>query len=77
MVDSQITRFGDGITKNNLIDIVCKWMDTHNKDEKYIESTLSGKKYICGRYQTDLRKFIGTIINDDYWTAIDKAMEEL
>lgn len=60
------------ITKENLIDIVCQWMNTHNSDELYISETSKGKKYINGRYQTDLRSFIRDVLlsNIPYWDAI-------
>lgn len=63
------------ITKENLIDIVCQWMNTHNSDESYISETSKGKKYINGSYQTDLRYFIGNVLlsNIPYWDAIHLA----
>ena len=63
------------ITKENLINIVCRWMDYHNSDESYITETLNGRKFINGRYQTDLREFINYILKSgiDYSEAISKA----
>lgn len=46
------------ITKENLINVVCKWMDYHNSDESYITETSNGRKYINGDYQTDLRSHL-------------------
>lgn len=65
------------ITKENLINIVCKWMDYHNSDESYIAETSNGRKFINGRYQTDLREFINYVIKSDigYFDAISKAKE--
>ena len=64
-------------TKENLINIVCRWMDYHNSDESYISETISNRKYINGRYQTDLRSFINDIIksNITYSEAVSKARE--
>ena len=50
------------ITKENLINVVCKWMDYHNSDESYITETSNGRKYINGSYQTDLRSFINNVV---------------
>lgn len=65
------------ITKENLINVVCKWMDYHNSDESYISGTLNGRKFINGRYQTDLREFINYVLksNISYIEAISKAKE--
>ena len=65
------------ITKENLINIVCRWMDYHNSDESYITETLNGRKFINGRYQTDLRAFINDIINSNisYSEAVSKVRE--
>ena len=65
------------ITKENLINVVCKWMDYHNSDESYITETSNGRKYINGSYQTDLRSFINNVVNSNtsYWDAISKAKE--
>ena len=65
------------ITKENLINIVCRWMDYHNSDESYITETSNGRKFINGRYQTDLRSFINDIIksNISYSEAISKVKE--
>ena len=65
------------LTKENLINVVCKWMDYHNSDESYITETSNGRKYINGGYQTDLRSFINNVINSNtsYWNAISKAKE--
>ena len=67
----------ESITKENLINVVCKWMDYHNSDESYITETLNGRKFINGRYQTDLRSFINNVINSNisYSDAISKAKE--
>ena len=50
------------LTKENLINVVCKWMDYHNSDESYITETSNGRKYINGSYQTDLRSFINNVV---------------
>lgn len=65
------------ITKENLINIVCKWMDYHNTNDYYITEALNGRKFINGRYQTDLREFINYVIKSDisYFDAISKAKE--
>ena len=65
------------ITKEKLINVVCKWMDYHNSDESYITETSNGRKYINGSYQTDLRSFINNVVNSNisYWDAISKAKE--
>ena len=65
------------ITKENLINIVCRWMDYHNSDESYITETSNGRKFIIGRYQTDLRAFINDIINSNisYSEAVSKARQ--
>lgn len=67
----------EDITKENLINIVCRWMDYHNSDESYITETSNGRKFINGRYQTNLRSFINDVINSNtsYWDAISKAKE--
>lgn len=67
----------EDITKENLINIVCRWMDYHNSDESYITETSNGRKFINGRYQTDLRSFINDIIksNISYSETISKAKE--
>ena len=67
----------ESITKENLINIVCKWMDYHNSDESYITETSNGRKYINGRYQTNLRSFINDVTKSDitYSEAISKAKE--
>ena len=65
------------ITKENLINIVCRWMDYHNSDESYIIETSNGRKFINGRYQTDLRSFINDVVksNITYSEAISKVKE--
>ena len=65
------------ITKENLINIVCRWMDYHNSGESYITETSNGRKFINGCYQTDLRAFINDIINSNisYSEAVSKARE--
>lgn len=65
------------ITKENLINIVCRWMDYHNSDESYISETISNRKFINGRYQTDLRSFINDVVksNITYSEAISKVKE--
>ena len=67
----------EDITKENLVNIVCRWMDYHNSDESYITETSNGKKFINGGYQTDLRSFINNIIklNISYSEAVSKAKE--
>lgn len=67
----------ESITKENLINVVCKWMDYHNSDESYITETSNGRNFINGRYQTDLRSFINNVINSNisYSDAISKAKE--
>lgn len=65
----------EAITKENLINIVCRWMDYHNSNEYYITEALNGRKFINRRYQTDLREFINYILKSgiDYSEAISKA----
>lgn len=60
------------MSKEELIDITCHWMTKHNADRQYIQHTATGKFFICGTYQTDLRAFLNEVKEMDYWNALDK-----
>lgn len=68
----------ENVTKDNLINIVCKWMDFHNGNNTYITKKSNGETFINGSYQTNLRHFINEVISSGipYWDAIEKAKDE-
>ena len=64
------------MSKDELIDITCHWMNRHNADKHYIQHTITDKWFICGGYQTDLRAFLNEVKDMDYWDAVDKLKQE-
>lgn len=59
----------DKMTKEQLIDIACRWLDHHQS--KNIVYRSDGTAYVAGCCQTDLRFFLNSVKDMDYYDALD------
>lgn len=59
------------MSKDELINITCYFLNNNNANQRYIQTSTDGRRFICGAYQTDLRHFLNQVKDMDYWDTLD------
>lgn len=63
------------MTKDELINITCKWLDCFHSN--YIKTKVDGTHFVAGSCQTDLRAFLNSVKDrDNYYEVLDEIYKK-